>query len=191
MSQTLSRRHFILGATTLLTSAASSSDTSAAIAPGQDLRSRFVSVRGALPIPALSFPLISDKMVNFSAFHGSLVIANFWATWCPGCREELPALQVLANRRIPGLEIIAIAADREPRKKVTDFAKALGLSKLAIGLAPEPLINRKDSQQPSPFVLYAMPITYLVGRRGAVEGYFLGRVDWSGDDVLTLLETFR
>lgn len=192
MPNTISRRDFLtVGAGGLLTLAPSPPAAVAAIAPGGDIRSRFIAVRGALPVPAVPVPLINGKLIELASLRGSLVIVNLWATWCPGCREELPALQNLAAKRIPGLEVLAVAADREPRKTVADFAKMLGLSKLAIGLAPDPLVSRKDAEQRSPFVLYAMPITYLIGRSGAVEGYFLGQVDWSGDEVLTMLEGFR
>lgn len=190
MSNTISRRDFLAGsAGSLVALALSPPAAIAAITPGHDIRSRFIAVRGALPVPAVPIPLLTGKPVELAAWRGSLVIVNFWATWCPGCREELPALQNLAAKRIPGLEVLAVAADREPRKTVAEFAKALGLSKLAIGLAPDLLLSRKDAEQRSPFVLYAMPITYVIGRSGSVEGYFLGQVDWSGDEVLTLLDS--
>lgn len=192
MRHPISRRSFLAGGSAaLFTLASSMPDAAAAITHSQDLRSRFISLRGALPVPAVAIPLLNDKSIDLTSLRGSRVIVNFWATWCPGCREELPALQGLAAKQIPGLKVVAIAADREPPKKIADFAKALGLSKLTIGLAPEPLINRKDSEQASPFVLYAMPITYVVGKSGVVEGYFLGQVDWSGDEAITLLERFN
>jgi thiol-disulfide isomerase/thioredoxin len=192
MQPAISRRGFLAGgAATLSAQASSPPDAAAAISHSQEIRSRYVSLRGALPVPSVAIALIDDKSINLAALRGKIVVVNFWATWCPGCRQELPLLQNLTNRRIPDLQVLAVAADREPRKAIAEFVKALGLSKLAIGLAPEPLIDRKDSEQRSPFVLYAVPITYLIGKSGIVEGYFLGQVDWSRDDALALLDTFR
>jgi len=192
MHHPISRRGFLAGSSAALVALASSSpDAAAAVTHNQDFRSRFISLRGAHPVPSVAIPLINNKSIDLTAFRGSRVIVNFWATWCPGCRQELPALQGLAAKQLPGLKIVAIAADREPPRKIAEFAKGLGLSKLAIGLAPESLINRKDSEQVSPFVLYAMPITYVIGTSGAVEGYFLGQVDWSGDEALTFIERFN
>src|ERR1039457_704580 len=63
--------------------------------------------------PALEVHEMDGQAFDLSAQHGEVVIVNFWATWCPPCREEMPALDTFYRRyHGQGLEMIGLSTDR-------------------------------------------------------------------------------
>lgn len=77
-------------------------------------------------IYAANFPDLDGKSQQLGNWRGKVLVLNFWATWCPPCREEIPGfVQVDAAYRAKGVAIIGIALDGHD--KVTDFAKTFGI----------------------------------------------------------------
>ncbi len=63
--------------------------------------------------PGFALPDLDGGMVRLEALRGRPVVLNFWATWCPPCRVEIPAFSRLAARR-PDVVVLGIAADGTP-----------------------------------------------------------------------------
>jgi thiol-disulfide isomerase/thioredoxin len=75
---------------------------------------------------AVKFPDVHGKIQELSHWRGKVLVLNFWATWCPPCREEIPDfVQVDAAFRDKGVAIVGIALDE--RSQVADFAKTFGI----------------------------------------------------------------
>lgn len=82
------------------------------------------------PIPAPPF-LVADldgQPISTAEWHGKVVLLNFWATWCPPCREEIPEMIELANRYKDRLQIIGVSMDDGPPEEVRQFAKEIGIN---------------------------------------------------------------
>jgi thiol-disulfide isomerase/thioredoxin len=82
------------------------------------------------PIPAPPF-LVTDldgQPISTAEWHGKVVLLNFWATWCPPCREEIPEMIELANRYKDRLQIIGVSMDDGPPEEVRQFAKEIGIN---------------------------------------------------------------
>lgn len=74
--------------------------------------------------PDFTLKDIQDKDVKLSDFKGKVIILNFWATWCPPCRMEIPDLKKLYNfYKDKGLVIIGIAIDEDGKDSVVPFVK--------------------------------------------------------------------
>lgn len=120
------------------------------------------------------FKLTDAKGATISAakYRGRVVLINFWATWCHGCKEELPWLvQYQRDYRRKGLTLIGISMDEDGWKAVRPFLKKTKLN------YPVVIGNEQLAQK---YGLEAMPMTVLIGRDGTVAAAYAGVVDRAG-----------
>ena len=130
--------------------------------------------RAAEPTAALDFQLldVTGRAVRLRDLRNRVVLLNFWATWCAPCREEMPALETLARELGPrGLTVVGVNF-KESRQQVEAFMKAHGLS--------FPILLDADGQVSASYQVFALPVTFVVDRRGMVVGTVLGTRDWVG-----------
>jgi thiol-disulfide isomerase/thioredoxin len=155
-------------------------------------RSQFIERRPLIEVPPLMLERIDGKMVPLNAFRGKAVLVNFWATWCPPCHRELPLLSDL-RRTLPeqSLEIAAISIDQAGRPAVEAFLKRLGITGLQPFLDPLGRIAKPPvSDALTPFVLWGMPISYIIDRAGRLSGYITGEVEWTSEQGRAFLEYY-
>ena len=159
--------------------------------PFATVRHQFTEVRGAPPVPAAPIPRLGGGALDLASFRGKVVLVNFWATWCPACRTELPILDRLAGNGRADLAVAAVATDRD-RSLVSPFVKKLKLRHLTIGVDPGGLVARAGASEgvDTPFALYGMPISFLLGVTGQVEGYITGEADWLSIEASRLFDYY-
>jgi thiol-disulfide isomerase/thioredoxin len=137
--------------------------TSAA-APGARVQDANTPVIRFVKNPEMAPPLqaqdILGKPVNKEKWAGKVVLVNFWATWCPPCREEIPELLELKKEYKDRLEIVGISEDDDPPESVLKFARQKGMT-YPIVMATGELI---DSYGGVP----ALPTTFLIDTQGRV-----------------------
>ncbi len=128
------------------------------------------------PAADFSLPDLSGHQVKLSSFRGQVVLLNFWASWCPPCRSEMPSLQKL-NDRLKGKKFVILAAaqDQDP-KKSSDFIKANRYS-FPVLLDPQ----NKAARQ---YGVTAYPTTYLIDKKGKLRLREVGSRDWSDQSVI-------
>ena len=80
-------------------------------------------------VPGVTFVDSEGRQVYLSAFRGKALLLNVWATWCPPCRKEMPALDRLENT-LGGskFEVIALSVDSVGLRDVKPFFESLGLN---------------------------------------------------------------
>jgi thiol-disulfide isomerase/thioredoxin len=159
--------------------------------PFATARHQFTEVRGARPVPAVPIPRLGGGALDLASFRGKVLLLNFWATWCPACRTELPILDRLAGGGRADLAVVAITTDRD-RSLVAPFVKKLNLRHLAIAFDPGGLVARADASDgvDTPFALYGMPISFLLGVTGQVKGYITGEADWLSVEANRLFDYY-
>src|SRR5438874_689501 len=79
-------------------------------------------------IPAFSAPDLEGRVVSTATLRGKVVLINFWATWCPPCREEIPDLIALQSKYKNQLQIVGIAQDSGTIEEVKRFAVEHGMN---------------------------------------------------------------
>ena len=154
--------------------------------------SQFIELRPLNKVPALMLERIDGKMIALNALRGKAVLVNFWATWCPPCRRELPLLDGL-RRTMPeqSLEIVAISIDQAGRPAVESFLKRVGVTSLRPFLDPPGRVAKQPgSDAPTPFVLWGMPISYIIDPEGRLSGYITGEVEWTSEQGRAFLEYY-
>jgi thiol-disulfide isomerase/thioredoxin len=159
--------------------------------PFATVRHQFTEVRGARPVPAVPIPRLGKGTLDLTSLRGKVVLVNFWATWCPACRTELPILDRLVRGGRADLAVVAITTDRD-RSLVAPFVRKLNLRHLAIGFDPGGLVARAGASDgvDTPFALYGMPISFLLGVTGQVEGYLTGEADWTSQEASRLFDYY-
>jgi len=120
-------------------------------------------------LPDLSVPLAAGGAVELAGTRGSVLVLDFWASWCAPCRQELPHLEEL-YRELAGAGLKAIAINVEEESQVAlDAAKEMGLT-LPIGVSGE--------EMPEALYREALPTILIVDRFGAIrqryDGYRIG-----------------
>lgn len=121
--------------------------------------------------PALDLPTLAGGRIDLGAQKGKPVVIAFWATWCPPCRAELPALARLQADLLTHDFPVFVVNLGESAAKIAPFLTQLGLAELDTALDPQ----RETS---APWRLGALPIAYLVDRSGNLAYSLLGGVDW-------------
>jgi peroxiredoxin len=112
----------------------------------------------AAAAPDFTLKSKAGNNIKLSELKGSIVMVNFWASWCGPCRKELPAFEKLYRKYEPlGLIILAVNVDDDP-------AKANGLlSEVNISF---PVLYDTDQSVSELYEVEAMPSTYFINRDG-------------------------
>ncbi len=112
------------------------------------------------PAPPLVVQELDGQTFDLAALRGKVVIVNFWATWCPSCREEMPALNAFYQRyHTQGLEMIGVSADRHhDRGDVIKATQSVSY----------PLAMLEDARD-NGFKASALPTTFLIDSNGVVR----------------------
>lgn len=151
-------------------------------------RSQFTVVRPRAAMPPIRLQDLHGKDVAVTAKPGHITIINFWATWCAACRLDLPTLASLAGSQADRLDIVAICTDTKDLARIRKFLGGLAVQKLA---CYADAYDAAAEASKAMFPLVGMPITYLVGTSGNVEGYIAGAPDWLSPASAHLLQFYR
>jgi cytochrome c biogenesis protein CcmG, thiol:disulfide interchange protein DsbE len=111
--------------------------------------------------PALVVQELDGQTFDLSALRGKVVVINFWATWCPPCREEMPALDAFYRQyHDKGLEMIGLSADR-PHER-SDVTKIMQSFSYPAAMLDD--VKADDFGDPS-----TLPVTFVVDGSGVVR----------------------
>jgi thiol-disulfide isomerase/thioredoxin len=146
-----------------------------------DLFTTLQAERFTPPRPAKPFalPTLEGKTVRLADFQGRVVFLNFWATWCPACREEMPSMERL-HREFKDRGLVVLAVDlQESGDAVAKFMKEFGLT--------FPALLDHDGRVSDGYAVRFIPTTYLVGKDGQLVGRVVGPKDWASDPARRLV----
>jgi thiol-disulfide isomerase/thioredoxin len=104
--------------------------------------------------------IVSGKNISGADWKGKAILLNFWATWCPPCRAEIPGLIALQKKYEGRLQIIGVSEDEDPPEQVLKFVKQVGINYPVVMATPE-LLKAWGGVE-------ALPTTFLVSPEGRV-----------------------
>nr|WP_160056479.1 TlpA disulfide reductase family protein [Shewanella litoralis] len=136
------------------------------------------------PIALVDFTNAIGQQVNFEHYKGKVVVVNLWATWCPPCVRELPALHRLTqalNAEQFALLPISIDADSAV---VKPFLVELGLPSFNSYFDPQQELR-------DVFPLDTIPATFILNEQGELVAYVRSYVDWDDENAIAFLTQFR
>lgn len=128
-----------------------------------------VPVQVNFAAPELTLTDTQGEQYSLADYRGQVVLVNLWATWCPPCKEEMPALQALYNKYVEdGFVIIAIN-DGDPTPDVLQFVKDYQLT-FPVWLDPTYIATEQA------FKTLNLPSSFVIDRNGTVRLMWVGGI---------------
>jgi len=137
-----------------------------------------------IKIEKINFKNINNETINLNKFENSLIIINFWATWCAPCIEEMPSLNRLqANPVFNNLQIIPINVGRDNVEKSKNFYKKLKIDNLKIYFD-------KNVELANKFLLRGLPTTVFINKKGEEFARVIGFVNFDDKTIIKWLQKY-
>lgn len=134
-----------------------------------------------MPLPPITFNDADGVAQTLEAFAGRAVLINLWATWCPPCVAEMPALDRLqAALKEEGWSVLPLSSDRGGAAVVRAFYERIGVTQLPVLLDPRGAAARALGSR-------GLPTSIIVNRRGEEVARIEGDVAWDRADMLAAL----
>ena len=141
------------------------------------------NVKG-IEAPDFNLLTLDGQKVKLSDYRGKAVLLNFWATWCPPCKVEMPWFVDLQKQYAKdGLVVLGVAMDDSEPAQIAKFASELGVNYTVLLGTDKVSDDYGDVQY--------LPTTFFIGRNGAIVDKLTGLLDRKDieDDVKKALST--
>jgi len=147
---------------------------------------RLFSIVGVIKVPPAKDPVrinlkdMNGKNISLSDFKGKIVFLNFWTTWCPTCRIEMPSMEKL-HQKLKNKDFAMVTINlQESASQVKSFFEEFKLTFTAL-LDPTGEIGAL-------FGIRAIPTTYILDKTGKIIGMVNGPREWDSKASITLFE---
>ena len=130
------------------------------------------------PVPNFTLQTLDGKSVTFSSLQGQAIVLNFWATWCPPCRREMPLLDaVQKDYRTRGVTIVGIDLG-EPMDLVRAYVQSVGVTyPIWVDTTnPGPEFNRTHELY-NRFGGVGLPTTFFIDANGIIRDRYIGELN--------------
>ena len=143
-----------------------------------------VALQTGASIYDLSAVDLAGAETQFRDFEGEILVLNIWASWCPPCRRELPALDALAERlEGEGVRVVGLSVDAN-RDFVGEYLRRIDVD--------FPNLWDKDAALArEAFRIDAYPTTLLVSREGEIKAKIVGFRDWTSDEMVRQINAIK
>ena len=116
--------------------------------------------------PEFQLASLDGEEKKLGDFRGQVIVLNFWATWCPPCREEMPALQkVYRDMHEHGVIVVGVNLG-EPASRVREFVDEFGVE--------FPILLDHHGEVAQEYRVRALPVTFWIDRSGIIRDITIG-----------------
>ena len=133
---------------------------------------------------APDFTLVDTKGVtwNLEELKGQVVFINFWATWCPPCRREMPSMQSLyTSLPTEKFKMLAILSNDEPA-----FGDVVA-GKIGTTF---PILDDPDNMAARAYGITGVPETFIVDKQGILRQKYIGPINWDSPGIRKMLKKY-
>lgn len=136
-------------------------------------------------MPAFSLAGLGDspQVISSENYKGKVLLVNFWATWCPPCRREIPSLvRIHEENNKKNFTVIGISMDKSKKEKVDAFVKKIGVT-YPVGLGNNDIARSFGA-------LGAIPSSFLIDENGVIVKKYPGYTTYEkmAKDVQALID---
>jgi len=116
----------------------------------------------AVPAPEFSLKDLQGNTLSLASYKGKVLVLNFWATWCPPCRREIPDfIEAYKELKDKGLEILGVSVDELSADVLRDWAQKAGMNYPVAMATPKIIADYRPGEY--------IPATIVIDRRGAIR----------------------
>jgi len=116
----------------------------------------------AVPAPEFSLKDLQGNALSLASYKGKVLVLNFWATWCPPCRREIPDfIEAYKELKDKGLEILGVSVDELSEDALRDWTQKAGMN-YPVALATAKIVA---DYRPGEYI----PATIVIDRRGSIR----------------------
>lgn len=147
---------------------------------------RLFSIVGVIKVPPAKDPVrinlkdMNGKNISLSDFKGKIVFLNFWTTWCPTCRIEMPSMEKL-NQKLKNTDFAMVTINlQESASQVKSFFEEFKLTFTAL--------LDSTGEVSALFGIRSIPTTYILDKTGRIIGLVSGPREWDSKTAIALFE---
>ncbi|MGE7903044.1 TlpA disulfide reductase family protein [Peribacillus sp. NPDC094092] len=129
---------------------------------GNDEKDALGGLKIGAKAPDFSLKTLDGKQVELSDYKGKKVMLNFWATWCPPCKKEMPDMEKYAQQA--GDDVVVLAVNIDPENDVQAFVDDNGIT-FTIPLDSQSAKNPVNER----YKILSIPTTYFIDKEGIIR----------------------
>jgi thiol-disulfide isomerase/thioredoxin len=130
--------------------------------------------------PELNLPTLDGGRVDLAQLRGRVVLVNFWASWCPPCRKEMPSMERLSRLMAQRpFTLLAINAGETP-EQMRAFLNEVPLT--------FPILLDQDSARMKAWRVFVLPTSFLVDKQGQIRYTLAGHIEWDDPEAVAVIE---
>jgi thiol-disulfide isomerase/thioredoxin len=138
-------------------------------------------VKEKSPAPEVIVNSLKNVPLKLSDLKGKVVLLNFWATWCPPCREEIPSMMKLNSAMVgKPFQMVAVSIDEGGLPVIEAFFKESGFSL--------PVYTDTDGKAALTYGVTGVPETFVIDKKGILVKKVIGPLAWDSPDTISFLE---
>ena len=133
------------------------------------------------PAPEITVTPLNGNSIKLSDLKGKVVMLNFWATWCPPCREEIPSMMKL-NAAMAGkpFQMVAVSIDEGGKPAIESFFRTSGFML--------PAYTDPGSKAAAAYGITGVPETFIIDKKGLIAKKVIGPFAWDGPEAAVFLD---
>ncbi|MDG4847166.1 redoxin domain-containing protein [Peribacillus frigoritolerans] len=129
---------------------------------GDDEKDALGGLKIGAKAPNFSLKTLDGKQVELSDYEGKKVMLNFWATWCPPCKKEMPDMEKYTQQA--GDDVVVLAVNIDPENDVQAFVEDNGIT-FTIPLDSQSAKNPVNER----YKILSIPTTYFIDKKGIIR----------------------
>ena len=135
------------------------------------VRANLLPANSRKPAPEFALTDSSGETISVRNYRGKVLLLDFWATWCHGCKQEIPWFSEFHRKYASkGLNVVGLSMDSDGWKSVRPFLKSANVPyRIIVG----------DDAIAKKYGIESMPDTFLIDRDGRIAATYFGLVDQS------------
>ena len=120
--------------------------------------------------PNFSLETLSGEKVQLADYRGQRIMLNFWATWCPPCRAEMPDMQKFYEDTDVQILAVNLTESEAARQDVVDFVEEYGLT--------FPILMDENTNVATKYAIRPIPTTYMIDSSGIIQQKSFGPLNY-------------